>query len=175
MFFLQECQHVHLLWLKKYLALVWKPNPPALSPLCAPSSLCWHGEYKPGSTPEPLTLKAPLVTWSVKFDSCYNLQRALYEADSLEHRRPCTCTSATTSNFNSRTRDGYRLHFTDIDTAYRYQYLSIRLSILFGAKIYDVKSCWKFQVILLLLNLSNCIKVLQSVAGSYFSLCVLFY
>ncbi len=62
-------------------------------------------------------------------------------------------------------RDGYSLHF--IDTAYRYRYLSI----LFGAKRYDVKSCWKFQVILLLLNLSNCIKVIQSGAGSYFSLC----
>ncbi len=75
------------------------------------------------------------------------------------------------------TRDGYRLHFidTDTDTAYRYQYLSILLSILFGAKRYDVKSYGKFQVFLLLLNFSNCIKVLKSRAVSYFSLCVLFY
>ncbi len=72
-------------------------------------------------------------------------------------------------------RDGYRLHFidTDIDTAYQYRYLSILLSILFGAKRYDVKSCWKCQVILWLLNFSKCIKVLQSGAVNYFSCGVL--
>ncbi len=40
-------------------------------------------------------LKAPLFTWSVKSFS--------YEADALEQRRPCTRTSATTSNFYSHT------------------------------------------------------------------------
>ncbi len=29
----------------------------------------------PGSTPEALALKAPLFTWSVKSDSCYNVPR----------------------------------------------------------------------------------------------------
>ncbi len=28
---------------------------------------------KPGSTPEPLSLTAPLLTWSMKSDSCYNV------------------------------------------------------------------------------------------------------
>ncbi len=34
---------------------------------------------------------------------CCSWQRALYEADALEQRRPCTRTSATTSNFYSHT------------------------------------------------------------------------
>ncbi len=39
-------------------------------------------------------------------------------------------------------KGGYRLHFidTDTDTDTAYRYLSILLSILFGAKRYDVKS-----------------------------------
>ncbi len=71
-FFLQEYQHVHLLWFKKRsFILVWKPNSPALSPRRAPSHSCWRGEYKPGSTHEALALKAPLFMWSVKSDSWY--------------------------------------------------------------------------------------------------------
>ncbi len=31
------------------------------------SRSCWRGEYKPGSSPEPLALKAPLFTWSVQW------------------------------------------------------------------------------------------------------------
>ncbi len=37
------------------------------------SRSCWHGEYKPGSRPEPLAVKAPLFTWSVQ---CLLLQCA---------------------------------------------------------------------------------------------------
>ncbi len=57
-----------------YFTLVWKPNPPSaiissilasFLPRAAHSHSCWHGEYKPGSSPEPLALKAPLFTWSV--------------------------------------------------------------------------------------------------------------
>ncbi len=73
----------------------------ALSPLRAPSRSCWCSEYKQGSN-EALVLTAPLFAWSVKSDSCYKvptLQRALYEADALEQRRPCTRTSATTYIF----------------------------------------------------------------------------
>ncbi len=70
-------------------------------------------------------------------------------------------------------RDGYRLYFIDTDN--RYRYLSILLLILFGVKRYDVKCCWTFQAILLLLNFSKCIKVLQSGEVSCFSCGVLFY
>ncbi len=31
------------------------------------SRSCWHGEYKPGFTSEPLALKASLFTWSVQW------------------------------------------------------------------------------------------------------------
>ncbi len=54
--------------------LAWKPNPPSAiissifaSFLLHAGSSCWHGKYKPGSSPQPLTLKAPLVTWSVQW------------------------------------------------------------------------------------------------------------
>ncbi len=99
MFSLQEYQHVHLLWFKKRsFTLVWKPNPPLRSVrcahlharadaasestmgarcFCAASALLtravWNGR-KPGST-KALALKAPLFTWSVKSDSCYNVLR----------------------------------------------------------------------------------------------------
>ncbi len=35
--------------------------------LHVPSRSCRQYEYKPGSTPEPLALKAPLITWSVQW------------------------------------------------------------------------------------------------------------
>ncbi len=43
-----------------------------------PAHLCTsakRSEYKPGSTPEALSLMAPLFTWWVKSDSCYNVPR----------------------------------------------------------------------------------------------------
>ncbi len=134
MFSLQEYQHVHLLWFKKRsFTLVWKPNPPLCSVRCAhlraradvasestmgvrcsrsayaPLLRClrsatravWNGR-KTGST-EALALKAPLFTWSVKSFSCYNVPR-LFCTDALEQRRPCTRTSATTSNFYLHTQ-----------------------------------------------------------------------
>ncbi len=86
-FFPQEYQHVYHLWFKKRsFTLAWKPNPPS-----AIVSLIFtlfftargahlhasakRGEYKPGSTPEALLLTAPLFTWRVKSDSCYNVPR----------------------------------------------------------------------------------------------------
>ncbi len=64
----------------------------------------WRSEYKPGSTHEALKLKAPLHVISeiwLLLQCAAALQRALYEADALEQCRPCTRTSATTSNFYS--------------------------------------------------------------------------
>ncbi len=43
-----------------------------LNPLCAPSHSCCRSEYKPGCT-EVFMLTAPLFTWSVWSDSCYNV------------------------------------------------------------------------------------------------------
>ncbi len=87
----------HLLWFKKQsFTLVWKPNPPLLSLLRAPSCLCWCSECS--STHEALALKEHLFTWSVKSDSCYNVLW-LCSAQRLWSSRPCTCTSATTSIF----------------------------------------------------------------------------
>ncbi len=63
----------HLLWFKKRpLTLVWKPNPPLRSVRCVYLRTCADA-VSLGSTHEALTLKAPLVTWSVKSDSCYNV------------------------------------------------------------------------------------------------------
>ncbi len=129
MFSLQEYQHVHLLWFKKRsFTLVWKPNPPLCSVRCvhlraradvasestmgarcsrsayAPLLRCLCSAYacgvKPGST-EALALKAPLHVISEIF---LLLQcAAAGSARALEQRRPCTRTSATTSNFYSHT------------------------------------------------------------------------
>ncbi len=69
MFSLQEYQHVHLLWFKKWsFTLVWKPNPPLRSVRCA------HLRADAASINQAL-LKAPLFTWSVKSFSCYNVLR----------------------------------------------------------------------------------------------------
>ncbi len=66
-----QCYLCHLLWFKKQsFTLVWKPNPPLLSLLRAPSRLCWCSECS--STHEALALKVHLFMWSVKSDSCYN-------------------------------------------------------------------------------------------------------
>ncbi len=87
----------HLLWFKKQsFTLVWKPNPPLLSLLRAPSRSCWCSECS--STHEALPLKVHLFMWSVKSDSCYNVLW-LCNAQTLWSSRPCTCTSATTSIF----------------------------------------------------------------------------
>ncbi len=67
-FFPQEYQHVHLLWFQVtdfYFTLVWKPN--FCRMLRVPSRSCRHGEYTSGSSPGPLALKAPLITWSVQW------------------------------------------------------------------------------------------------------------
>ncbi len=121
---------------KRSFTSVWKPNPPLTFALvltwrvkaqwaraapalhtrrfCAASALYTHAVWngrKPGST-EALALKAPLFTWSVKSFFCYNvlrlavMKRQMYEADVLEQRRPCTRTSATTSNFYSLSKNG---------------------------------------------------------------------
>ncbi len=62
-------------WLLLYLA--WKPNPlvrsfPQYSQSFLPHAACTFAlvltrEYKSGSSPEPLALKAPLITWSVQW------------------------------------------------------------------------------------------------------------
>ncbi len=50
MFFLQEYQHVHLLWFEMwYFILVRKPNPDTAS-IPGSTHSRWRGEYKPGST-----------------------------------------------------------------------------------------------------------------------------
>ncbi len=67
----------HLLWFKKQsFTLVWKPNPPLLSLLRAPSCLCWCSECR--VYPRSARAKSAQRLWS---------------------SRPCTCTSATTSIF----------------------------------------------------------------------------
>ncbi len=103
--FPQEYQHVHLLWLKKRsFTLAWKPNPPLRSVrsahLCARAdaasinqALHLHARADAASINQALhlraradaasinqalltlALKAPLFTWSVKSDSCYNVLR----------------------------------------------------------------------------------------------------
>ncbi len=87
-----------LLWFKKQsFTLVWKPNPPLLSPLRAPSRSCWCSEcwlY------EALLLKVHLFMWSVKSDSCYNvLWLCSAQKQTCWSSRPCICTSATTYIF----------------------------------------------------------------------------
>ncbi len=68
----QEYQHVHLLWFKKRsFILVWKPNPPLRSVRCANL----HARADAASINHSLALNAPLFTWSVKSDSCYNVPR----------------------------------------------------------------------------------------------------
>ncbi len=63
----------HLLLFKKWsFTLVWKPNPPLRSVCC--THLRAHADAVIiCSTHEALVLKAPLSTWSVKSDSCYNV------------------------------------------------------------------------------------------------------
>ncbi len=125
MFSLQEYQHVHLLWFKKRsFTWVWKPNPslryvPSAARtfalvltlrvkaqwaraslalhsrrFCAASALLYACGVKPGST-EAL---AP-DQWNLSpATMCCGWQRTRFWAG-----RPCTSTSATTSNFYSHT------------------------------------------------------------------------
>ncbi len=78
----------HLLWFKKQsFTLVWKPNPPLLSRLRAPSRSCWCSECR--LYPRSLVLNVHLFTWSVKSDSCYNVlwlcsvQTNLHKCDNI--------------------------------------------------------------------------------------------
>ncbi len=106
MFSLQEYQHVHLLWFKKQsFTLVWKPNPPLRSVCCVHLS----ARADAASINQALRARAESASLHVISEiflllQCgVALQRTLYEADALEQRRPCTRTSATTSNFYSHT------------------------------------------------------------------------
>ncbi len=65
---------------------------------------------------------------------------------------------------------GYRLHFidTDIYTAYRYLYLSILLSILFGAKRYDVKIFEHFKLFYYCWTLATVLKFFSQEQGVIF-------
>ncbi len=75
-----QCYLCHLLWFKKQsFMLVWKPNPPLLSLLRAPSRLCWCSECS--STHEALALKVHLFMWSVKSDSLEQQTMHLHKCD----------------------------------------------------------------------------------------------
>ncbi len=128
---LQEYQHVHLLCFKKRsFTLVWKPNPPSaartfalvlkrgvkaqwaraapalhMRRFCAASALLtravWNQALLKRSRWKRLSSHDQ---WNLSpATMCCSWQHALYEADALEQRRPCTRTSATTSNFYSHT------------------------------------------------------------------------
>ncbi len=78
--------------------------------------LCWRGEYKPGSAPKELALKAPLSEILLLLHCVAALQRTLYawsRPDVLEQCRTCTGTNVTTSNLNSHITIG-------IGIGYRY-------------------------------------------------------
>ncbi len=104
----KEYQHVHLLWFKKRsFILVWKPNPPLLS-VCGA-----HLQARADAASINQALPTKRSHWKrlssrdqwnlTPATMCCGWQRALYEADALEQCRPCTRTSATTSNFYSHT------------------------------------------------------------------------
>ncbi len=82
-----QCYLCRLLWFKKQsFALVWKPNPPLLSLLRAPSRSCWCSK----------------CSWKyISSRDQWNLTPATMCCGSaaLWSSRPCTCTSATTSIF----------------------------------------------------------------------------
>ncbi len=86
----------HLLWFKKQsFTLVWKPNPPLLSLLRAPSRSCWCSECR---------LPTKRSCWkSISSRVQWNMAPATMccgsAAQTLWSNRPCTCTSATTSIF----------------------------------------------------------------------------
>ncbi len=138
MFFLQEYQHVHLLWFKKrYFILVWKPNPPLCSLRCAhhrtammsylahaPKWTCGRVEYKsafkvkaqwacaaPALHMRRFCVASALLTravWNGRKPRTLNLYwsprfHVISEIFLLQQCRPCTRTSATTSNFYSHT------------------------------------------------------------------------
>ncbi len=110
MFSLQEYQHVHLLWFKKRsFTLVWKPNPPLRSAARngrALLSLCIRA-----ASALPLLCSTRAV-WNQALLKRLHLISEIFlllqcaaagSARALEQRRPCTSTSATTSNFYSHT------------------------------------------------------------------------
>ncbi len=117
MFSLHEYQHVHLLWFKKRsFTLVWKPNPPLRSVRCMhlharadAASESTMGARCSRSASALLRVRCETgvnrLYWSARAESaslhviseiflllqCATaLLRALYEADALEQRRPCT-------------------------------------------------------------------------------------
>ncbi len=78
----------HLLWFKKQaFTLVWKPNPPLRSVrLCAFPRSCWRSEcrlYPRSARAESASLHVISEIWLL-LQCAVALQRALYEADTLE-------------------------------------------------------------------------------------------
>ncbi len=125
MFSLQEYQHVHLLWFKKRsFTLVWKPNPPLRSVRCTHLQLLCEWKHN-GRALLPLCIRAasalPLLTRAVWNQALLKrlhliseifllLQCAAAGSTRFWAGRPCTSTSATTSNFYSHTLKKW-LHF----------------------------------------------------------------
>ncbi len=72
----------HLLWFKKQsFTLVWKPNPPLLSLLRAPSCSCWCSEYRRSACSESTSLHVISEIWLL-----LQCAVALQRADALEQQ-----------------------------------------------------------------------------------------